>query len=559
MNSPSKAATLIQRVRLRLQLAAFARRLFVATIGASTAYAVALLVSRLLGVIPQDWFAPVSLTSIPVAALLIAAVWHSRPTASDAARRIDRHAGTKDLFLTETMIDTAAGEYRALVSHSAETKAANIRPNLVVPFQGAERFAYTALAVGVLALGLFKLPQLDPFGKVQAATEVKQRVEKLVESKKATEQRAAQLKQHETGDEDVSPEVKQATDELKQAFRKMKPLEKGTNLKTLVREQKILGEMWRRISAEKLKDLLSQANQNQQFGSGENPKLQKWTKELQEGSTESIQKQIDEIMKNAEELAKTEDPVKRAELEQKMKKDLKELQQLANDKLNSKPLNAALDRAMKQLESSKMEDLKKDALDALEKSLELTKLELKEVAQSAKDLKKLEEALKTIQMAKQLNDKEKLDGEEAEDAQTIEDYAELYAQLMAEMNDMAMEGDEGDETEGDGPGGRGQGSGERPEADDASVQTAFKAEQSKSQLVAGKVLMSIKSKGISDSGDAVKQYETQLQKVKQGVSEAILQEQIPPGYHEGIKSYFDTLEKASPGGLKQPKPATPQK
>ena len=34
-----------------------------------------------------------------------------------------------------------------------------------------------------------------------------------------------------------------------------------------------------------------------------------------------------------------------------------------------------------------------------------------------------------------------------------------------------------------------------------------------------------------------------IQKVKQGSSEAILQEQIPPGYHEGIKSYFDNLEK----------------
>jgi hypothetical protein len=29
--------------------------------------------------------------------------------------------------------------------------------------------------------------------------------------------------------------------------------------------------------------------------------------------------------------------------------------------------------------------------------------------------------------------------------------------------------------------------------------------------------------------------------VKQGVSEAIQQEQVPPGYHEAIKKYFDTL------------------
>lgn len=556
MNSPSKAVVLIKRVRTRLLLAAIGLRLFVAFVVASIGYAIALLVSRFLGVIPQDWFVWESLAVIPAAAILITAAWHKRPATEDAARRIDQHAGSKDLFLTLTMLDSAAGDYRPLVSHSAESKAASIRPNLVVPFQGAERFAYATAAVLVLALGIWKLPQFDPFGKVQAATEVKQRVEKLVESKKATEQRAAQLKQHETGDEDVSPEVKAATDELKTAFRKMKPLEKGENLKTLVREQKILGEMWRRISAEKLKDLLNQSNQNQQFGANENPKLQKWTKELQEGSTESLQQQIDQILKDAQELANTEDPAKRAELEQKIKKELKELQQLANDKLNSKPLNAALERALKQLESSKMEDLKKDALDALEKSLELTKLELKEIAQDAKDMKQLEEALKTIQMAKALNDKEKLDGEETEDAQTIEDYAELYAQMMAEMGEMAMEEGDGD---GDPENDTQRGEGSDPESEDDSVVTSFKAEQSKSQIVAGKVLMSIKSKGLSDSGEAVKQYEKQLGKVKQGVSEAILQEQIPPGYIDGIKSYFDTLEKAAPGGLQQPKTAPSNK
>jgi hypothetical protein len=556
VNSPSKAVGLIKRVRGRLLFAAIGLRLFLAFVGASIAYAVALLVSRFLGVIPQEWFGWESLAVIPAAAIVITTVWHRRPSTEDAARRIDHHAGTKDLFLTMTMLETAAGEYRPLVSHSAEAKAANIRPSLVVPFEGAERFAYATAAVLVLALGIWKLPQFDPFGKVQAATEIKQRVEKLAESKKATEQRAAQLKRHETSDEDVSPEVKAATDELKAAFRKMKPLEKGENLKTLVREQKILGEMWRRISAEKLKDLLNQSNQNQQFGAAENPKLQKWTKELQEGSTESLQQHLDQIMKDVQQLANTEDPTKRAELEQKIKKELKELQQLANDKLNSKPLNAALERAMKQLESSKMEDLKKDALDALEKSMELTKLELKEIAQSAKDMKQLEEALKTIQMAKALNDKEKLDGEETEDAQTIEDYAELYAQMMAEMGEMAMEEGEG---EGEGENDTQRGEGSDPEPEDDSVITSFKAEQSKSQIVAGKVLMSIKSKGLSDSGEAVKQYEKQLGKVKQGVSEAILQEQIPPGYVDGIKNYFDTLEKAAPGGLKQPKSVAPEK
>ena len=30
--------------------------------------------------------------------------------------------------------------------------------------------------------------------------------------------------------------------------------------------------------------------------------------------------------------------------------------------------------------------------------------------------------------------------------------------------------------------------------------------------------------------------------IKQGISEAITQEQVPPGYHEAIRGYFDSLE-----------------
>jgi hypothetical protein len=89
-----------------------------------------------------------------------------------------------------------------------------------------------------------------------------------------------------------------------------------------------------------------------------------------------------------------------------------------------------------------------------------------------------------------------------------------------------------------GPGtGRG---GKAPE--DNSVTTDFKTEQSKSAVTAGKVILSLKTKGVSDRGDAAKDYRGLIQNVKQGVSEAILQEQVPPGYLDGIKSYFDTID-----------------
>ena len=42
-------------------------------------------------------------------------------------------------------------------------------------------------------------------------------------------------------------------------------------------------------------------------------------------------------------------------------------------------------------------------------------------------------------------------------------------------------------------------------------------------------------------GTRAEDFRNTVREVKQGVSEAIQQEQVPPGYHEAIKKYFDTL------------------
>jgi hypothetical protein len=171
--------------------------------------------------------------------------------------------------------------------------------------------------------------------------------------------------------------------------------------------------------------------------------------------------------------------------------------------------------------------------------MKLASMELKQLSQSIRDMKQLEQALEAIQMAKKLNADEKLDGEACEDCQSMSDYAELYAEMMAELGyDVAM-------GEGDGGGGRG----ERDEAmqamdEDDSIKTDFKDETSKSSIQKGKILLSLKTKGVSetDDGELDLQYQAVVRELKQSVSEAIEQEQIPPGYHEGIKKYFDSLD-----------------
>jgi hypothetical protein len=115
--------------------------------------------------------------------------------------------------------------------------------------------------------------------------------------------------------------------------------------------------------------------------------------------------------------------------------------------------------------------------------------------------------------------------------------------MMAELGyDLAQ-------LEGNNPGnGPGQGAGElEAMADDDSVKTDFEDETSKSAIKKGKILLSLKTKGVSEDEDEdfELQYNAIVSDLKQSVSEAIDQEQIPPGYHESIKKYFDSLDKSA--------------
>src|SRR5262245_44175043 len=89
----------LKRVARRLELAAFGRcayRIFLACCGL---YATALLACRLTGMY-TEWLSLASFACVPAAAALAAFAWHHRPTLTEAAREVDRHHGTKDLFLT---------------------------------------------------------------------------------------------------------------------------------------------------------------------------------------------------------------------------------------------------------------------------------------------------------------------------------------------------------------------------------------------------------------------------------------------------------------------------
>lgn len=552
MPEAPQSLRLLNGVARRMRWQAFVRAAYVALLVTTVVYAVVLLVSRLTGLIPNV-FTWQSLAAIPVATALLALLLHRRPEVRDAARAVDQAAGSKDLYLTLSLLDRAVGEYHPLVVQAAEDSAAKIAPARVVPWTWQKRYWNAFLLLAVTA-GLLFVPQLDPFGRVAADQLVSLRKDRLIESRKETQLRLAEVKKkidEQKENEDETPTA-EAIDSLKLALNKMQPKAKLENLEVLMDEQKQLTEAWKQMNAEQLKNLLKAAKQaEQQFGTDQEL-MKKLTQDLQEGSLDGLKQELQELQDELQKLAKTEDPVEKEKIRREIKEKLKTLDEFAKKGLDSKPLNAALQRAMQQMDLAQLQEMSPEALEAAMESLELSELELEELAQSAEDLKKLEEAMKAMQMAKKLNDKDKLDGKETLGFKTMKEYEEFYKEMLAQAGQCDGSGDgncpgcANCKGKGKGKGGmKGPGTGEggvAPEND--AVKNEFQSEVAKSAVTAGKTLFSQKTQGLGDKGIVQENYRSLATQVKQGVSDALEQEQVPPGYHEGIKKYFDTLDPA---------------
>ena len=179
---------LLDGVAARMRLVNLGRRWRWIFLSLCTVYAVALIASRGTG-----WgtgqFLPVHLPILAVISLAVSALFHRKPTASDAARRVDVHGQTRDLFLTVTMLGNSAGEFQQLVMQSAETTALKFKPSQVVQFPWQNPCLQAGIAAVVVWCGITQFPQFDPFGKVAEAKEAVQRVEKLNTARRATSHR----------------------------------------------------------------------------------------------------------------------------------------------------------------------------------------------------------------------------------------------------------------------------------------------------------------------------------------------------------------------------------
>ncbi|MDG2131172.1 MAG: hypothetical protein P8K08_24455 [Fuerstiella sp.] len=548
MADAPKSTTLLGRVKTRLQVVSVAKALYVASIAVLAVAVVAVLLSRLLGLIPQSQEQPLWLMSIPAFAVLLAGLFHRRVEQQTAARAVDEHAQTKDLFLTLSSLSSSAGEYQPLVRSFAEQRAEQIVPDDVVPFRFGERIARVVAVAGAFALSVWLTPQLDPFGKVEAATKTeKQRVEIEAIHKEALS-RADRLEKEAERSEEESGEIKDRINEMKSDFRRMQPKKVESNTRVLDSHRMDLGDMWKSVSNDQLRRMMNQPISKQQLGGSRSQKMNEWLKDLQEGKTESLQQELKKAQQTMQAMMEAKDPEARKKLASELQRELQDLQKFAEDKAGSKELASALSKAMKSLQAAKNPgedserlELSKDAMEALKQSLELSEKEMEQVAQAAKDLKKLEDAMKTLQQAQKLNDKGQLDGAKCEGCESLDDYAEMYAAMMGEG------AGEGDKDVNDG--GRGVGRGGESAEDDSDPE-GYKKEKEKLQIQAGKILLSIKTKEYAEELDfdpeKIRQYQKSVKSLKSSVQSAIDSEEIPPGYVDGIKGYFDKIEDVDP-------------
>jgi hypothetical protein len=534
-----KTVDMLRGVESRERLRRIGARFHLFLLLCAGAYALLLCAARLLSLIP-DVFTTLTLLAPPTLAIILALVFSRGITRAHSARLADAHSGSKDLFLTSVLIENSIGEYKPLVLAEAERRAPEVRPARVSPYRWAPRALALALAMGALAAGVQFLPRLDPFGKQEERRRLLARSRQLDDSRKATALRVEML-QKEPNDARLSKDTQAALDDLKKTLDLAKPEAREINRVTLNKHQKELADLWRKESEQKLKDAFDRAPAQQQFGALP-PKAQEWKQELLKGEAGALKRELQELKELAQKVAEAPENADKEKLRDELRQRMKDVADFMAKDANHMPAAQGMNRALEQLAMGARKPMDAEAMQALKETLKLTELELAALAQNVRDLQALEEGLKAAQLAKRLNDGGQLGegGAAGDKPGNLDAYAALYAKMLAEGKLAEEEGGEGG---GMGGPGRGRG-GNAPENEGAT--SDFKSEQSRSALQAGKILMEWKTKEAAEVGQAREVYLDRIEKVKQGANEAILKEQVPPGYHQAISQYFNQLPSDAP-------------
>lgn len=583
----NSVSTLCSKVAGRMQLNRILKRLQIFVVIFSIIYALLLLTSRLTGLIP-DLFS-LSTVLIPLlSGILVAVLVPFKVSLKESARQIDTASNTDDLFLTAATISGVNGQFKDLVSKQAETKAGELKPEKIVNFNWQPVFRNAAIALAALLIGIYALPQLDPFGKEEERVKAQQKNKSLEEARKETEKRLVQLKKEAERPKDTNA----AKIELTEIFKKLKLAPPEENREKLREQRRKMARMWsdknKQLSEEKKKLKIS----SQTFGLNSD-ELRKIAKDLKQGDTKGAVKKVSELKEKLEALAEGDLTDEKKKEIADIKKEIEDLRDALNEGMGSESVKAAIDRAMSQLEE--LDDETKEALADAAKSLKLSERELQRLQKMMDEMEELQQMMQTAQQADQLAQQMQNgeNGQTPPEYESFQEYQEYFDQQNQNGQQQAQnkkcetcEGSgkckkcngsgedvedhvcinchgngkcpdcNGSGSQGGGKSGGGQGSGTgqqqiagggtnglgggggQPGENDTETSTVKQNAKSKTQP--GKILMEWKTKGLSEAGEVNEDYQAAMQEIREGVDEAISKEKIPPGYHEIIKKYFSS-------------------
>lgn len=568
MTPTSSSAQLVNQVKSRLHLASLGSQAYRFFKYATAIYALYFVAIKLLGLLPDHWASIYSVAAVPLAAALLAVIFHPRPTPADAAHRIDQRMLTKDLFLTQLSVGPT--EFAPLVSREADRQAPGIRPQTVAPFDyGAKTLNSIGLAA-LLALAVWLSPQFDPFGFADAKLKQEQKQTQLDELAKKAETKKVEIKKAAARADLERKEQQAKLAMLRETFRTMDRNNQQGNQNKLQQQHKQMGQFAKQKKSQH-GDAVKQNNRQslQKFGAVVDPKVRQWADQMRQGDVKPIKEHVGEIKALAQKLANAENDAEKQKLMQQMQQKMNQLQQAMQDGSSTQELNDTVQQAIDQMQAgqqSMSQQQMQQAMQQMQQSLDMSQMQMDQMAQSIQDMQELDQAMEAIESAMQANGQQSLDGSDCESCQGgMAQYAQLYNELQqqgqgggggqgggqgAEL--LTRQGSPGGSGSGSGSGGGmggpGQGRGGVAGYDD-SINTQFKDERAKSKYQAGKILMSIKTRELSHKGEAQKEYEQAVATARQLADAAVQSDEIEPGYHEAIQGYYGQgFEKAIDSG-----------
>ena len=597
----SSTTNLLSKVAKRMQINCIFDRLRISIIIFSVIYALLMLTSRLTGLIP-DIFS-LSTIFIPLLVSLLAAFCIPLKIGQkESAVTVDKRENTDDLFLTATTIQNSNGKFKDLVSRQAEEKAATLKAEKIVSFNWKEAGRNLAISIAILILGIYTLPQLDPFGKEEERAKKELKSKSLEEARKETEKRLVKLKKEAERPKDSDA----AKSELTEIFKELKMKKPEEVRKKLRQQRRKMAKMW----TDKNKELSEEKKQlkisSQSFGLNSD-ELRKISKDLKKGDSKSAVKKLSELKDKLEGLSDGElNEDKKKEIAD-IKKEIEDLRDAINEGAGAESVKAAIDRALSQMEE--LSDETKQALADAAKSLELGERELQRLQKMMDEMEELQQMMQTAQQADQLaqqmqNNPNGQTPPEYESFQEYQDYLDQLEQGEQQQGqgqicqtcegsgkcvtcngtgedveehvclgcrgdgkcpDCKGRGSQGGQQTAGGQNGQGQGQngqGQGQNGQGAGQQVAGNGsnggrngggtpgekeddastirQNAKSKTQPGRILMEWKTKGLSENGEVTEEYQAAMQEIREGVDEAISKEKIPPGYHEIIKKYFSS-------------------